>query len=406
MPLHVCTMPNTASIALGVLVNAGTRDENWPEEAGIAHAFEHMVFQGNTRMKNSQAIAEEIESEGGNLNAFTDNELTFYYRVIPDHAFDVGVRSLAGQLRGSLFRNRDIENEMKNVLQEISRANDNSADTCMRSMSNVIYGDHPLSRDVLGIAEKVENFDKDNFLSWKERFYHPKNYIIVVAGNIDLQEALKIINRVPFGSSKDKKKNCRGVDGQITQELSKQVIEKDIEQAVTFMGVAIGSSSDPSTEALDLFSNMIGGGMSYPLFQEVRDKRGLCYSIESDISAQTDRSLFYICVGTNKERIGEAVDCIKEVIWNNKDNQELFKKAKKMILGKLAISLCTPATILVRAMLDISIFGTPKSPEQIKKQIEVITLEEVSAAVERYLYPENFSYAHVVPLGTKIDILV
>jgi len=104
MPVYVFPMPHAASIALGILVFAGTRDEKWPEEAGLAHAFEHMLFQGNSRMRNSKEISGEIDSVGGSLNAFTSKEMTFYHRVVPCAAFDIGVKSLVGQVKSSLFR--------------------------------------------------------------------------------------------------------------------------------------------------------------------------------------------------------------------------------------------------------------------------------------------------------------
>src|SRR3989344_1762959 len=118
-PLYVFSMPQVQSIAVGVLVFAGTRDESWPKEAGIAHALEHMVFQGNARLGNSQAISAEIEDTGGMVNAWTAKEMTFYHRVVPDHAFGVAAQSLASQLSASLFRQADIDKEMKNVVEEI-----------------------------------------------------------------------------------------------------------------------------------------------------------------------------------------------------------------------------------------------------------------------------------------------
>ncbi|MDP3999057.1 MAG: pitrilysin family protein [bacterium] len=401
-PLYVFSMPQVQSIAVGVLVFAGTRDESWPKEAGIAHAIEHMVFQGNTRLGNSQAISAEIEDTGGMVNAWTSKEMTFYHRVIPDHAFGVAVQSLASQLSASLFRQVDIDKEMKNVVEEIKRASDNPAGFCERTISDVVYGSHPLGKDTLGVREAVIGFKTEDFQSWQSRFYFPKNYVFLVVGNITLEKALAVINGISFGRNNGER-NLRPFISKVVQSERVRVVERDIQQANVCLGVAVGSSMARSTQALELYSTMLRGGMSFPLFQEVRDKRGLCYSIYSDVSSWSDRGIFQIYVGTNMERVEEAVNCIKDVVWKHRNDEPLLRRAKGLLLGSNAIRFCNPSTILTQAAFDVIVSGKPKSPEEINEEVRSVLLTEVTEAVERYLNPDNFSYAYVVPKGAKVS---
>lgn len=402
MPVYVFPMPQVQSVAVGVLVFVGTRDESWPKEAGIAHAFEHMVFQGNKRLGNSQAITAEIENIGGVVNAWTSKEMTFYHRVVPDHAFGVAVESLASQLTTSLFRQADIDKEMKNVVEEIKRASDHAAGFSQRIIDEVVYGSHPLGKGTLGFKEAVIGFKTEDFQSWQTRFYLPKNYVFLAVGNVTLEKVLAIVNGISFGENSGEK-NARPFISEITQPERVRVVERDIQQANVCMGMAVGSSADRATKALELYSTMLRGGMSFPLFQEVRDKRGLCYSVDSDVSSWSDRGIFQIYVGTDMARVEEAVNCIKNVVWDYRNDELLFQRAKGLLLGRNAIRFCNPSTILTQAAFDVVVSGKPKSPEEISREIQSIPLADVTAAVERYLTPDNFSYAYIVPKGAKVS---
>lgn len=402
MPLYVFNMPHVTSVAAGVLVRAGTRDEQWPEQAGLAHAFEHMVFQGNSRVKNSKEISEEIEVHGGVVNAWTWKEMTFYPRIVPDHVFDVAIKSLASQVTTPLFRARDIKKEMKNVVEEIKRAEDNPSQFCGRIISEVVYGDHPIGKDTLGTIESVTSFRKSDFVDWQENLYHSGNYVFLVVGNVTIERALEVINRVSFGKKRGDRNN-RAIVSEINQDKNMKIVERDIKQANIRFGVAIGAGSDTDTKALDLYESMMSGGMSFPLFQEVRDKRGLCYSVGAMIIPWSDRGIFQLYIGTDSSKIKEAIKCIKDVVWKNRANKALFEKAKGLLLGRNAIKFSSPGAIINQAAVETIFSGEPKSPEEIAEDIRSVELSDVTSAVERYLAPDNFSYAYVVPKGTKIS---
>jgi len=403
-PLYVFPMPHVGSVAVGVLVFAGTRDEKWPHDAGLAHALEHMLFQGNKRLTSSREITEEIEIEGGGVNAWTAKEMTFYHRIVPASAFEVAVNSLCSQMTTPLFREVDVVKEMKNVVQEIRRAYDSPASFCQRYFDCVVYGTHPLGKDTLGTEEAVLAFRNSDFHIFHTLYYHPKNFVFIVAGNTTLSEAERAFNSADFGMSTRCGKNERPKSALLNTLPSSEVVEREnVQQANVCFGVHIGPSDDPDTKALGFYSAMLDGGMSFPLFQEVRDKHGLCYAVSADITPWTDYGMFRLYIGTAPDRVSEAVECIHGVVQRCSHDEVLFEKARKYLLGSNAISFSSPSAVLSRAAQDIVFSGKPKSPAEIEQEIREQTLAGVQQAVGRYLeHRDHYSYMYVVPQGTKI----
>ncbi|MCI0550710.1 MAG: insulinase family protein, partial [Anaerolineae bacterium] len=221
IPLYVFPMPYVESVALGVLVFAGTRDETWPKQAGIAHALEHMLFQGNKRLPNQHAIAAEIEDVGGVVNAWTNNEVTMYYRVMPRTALGIAVDSLASQLTTPLFRDENIKLEMMNIVQEIGMCHDDPGVFCQMQFEETVFGQHPLGKNTLGTAESVSNFSPDDFGEFHGAHYRPANYVFIVVGNTTLGEAEIACNERSFGTSINGGRNIRSYEKGIVNGKSR-----------------------------------------------------------------------------------------------------------------------------------------------------------------------------------------
>ncbi len=397
--LFVFPMPHVESVAVGVLVFTGTRDEAWPKEAGIAHALEHMVFHGNDRHPDSKSVAAEIEDVGGRLNAWTSKEATFYHRVVPKNAFAIAVNSLASQVRAPLFRNDDIPKEMQNIVQEIKRAYDAPAGQCFRVFDSMIYGDHALSKETLGTGESVLGFASEDFKAFHERHYHPQNFLFIAVGNTTLSEAELFFDTAAFGTQSWKPGTIR-IPEPVTMCGRTKSIERDIKQANVCTGTLIGPSTD-DTKALGFFCTMLDGGMSFPMFQEVRDKRGLCYAIDVDLTLRSDHGIFYVYIGTEHSRVEEALACIHDVIIASVGDERLFEKARTNLLGKNAVRFTSPDSVLSQATGDILNFGKPQSPAEIRAEIESYSAQQVFEVVERHLLDWNrYSTVRVIPQTT------
>lgn len=401
-PLWVLPMPHTKSVAMGVLVHAGTREEEWPKEAGIAHALEHMLFQGNTRLLDSQAVAAEVENTGGALNAWTSKEMTFYDRMLPASELETGARSLESQIRESLLRPENIVSEMKNIVQEIHMYHDSPSHWCRDLFETAAYGAHPLAKETLGTEEAVTAFTQNDFRVFMQRLYYPKNYTFIVVGNTTLEEATRAFDRA-FTETDSRAKHSRLEDVSSTAEASIIVRERDIKQAHVALGATISGARDDSTKTLEFFEAMLDGGSSFPLFQEVRDRRGLCYTVDADIEPWSDRGLFQIYIGTHADRVHEALDCIHATIESSYTDRKLFERARRFLLGRTAIMFSSPGTILRQAASDIGLLGKPRTLAEIHDEINAETPEKVEKAVEMHLLDRaRYTYAYVVPHGTKV----
>lgn len=398
-PLWLFSVPHVQSVAAGVLVSAGTRDEQWPKEAGIAHALEHMHFQGTKKFPTSKDVSEFIEEVGGVLNAWTWKEMTFYHAQTPVQHAERIPELLSEQLRFSTFPEDKIQVEMKNIVQEIRRRNDNPRSLIHEIADSHLYGSHPLSKDTLGTEESVLAFTKQDFLHFKERYYQPENFVFIVAGNIDAQKAVDLFDTYfPEGGGV---KNSR-VPAEFQKSNEQQHIEKrDIEQLHLIMSAAVGSSDDKTTQQLSLFGTMISGGMSFPLFQEVRDKLGLCYQIHTSLDPWSDIGNFGIYIGTDHTRYQEAIEATQKVIEESKTDEQLLKKAKDVKLGRLALMFEGMSDVLDIAALDIVSRGAPRGYEEVKREIEAIQIGDITKAVDQYLAPEKIYTSMLVPRDFK-----
>lgn len=400
VPLWVMSIPDAASVASGVLVKAGTRDEEWPKEAGIAHALEHMMLQGTENLPSSKDVSGYVEEVGGIINAWTWKEMTFYWNQMPVSARERSIKILSEQLRKSIFPEEKIPIEMKNIIQEIRRRNDDPRAFVNDLAEKLLYGDHPLSKDTLGLEESVSSLTREDFLHFKERYYDPVNYTFIVAGAITSQEARQLFEE-NFPEELKLKPNIREEQTLSTRE-KKLVFKRDIEQVHLILTAPLGKANDQSSKHLDIFRTMISGGMSFPLFQDVRDKRGLCYEVWADLNRWSDVGIFRVYVGTDPKRFREAIETCLEVVQEYKTNEALLNKAKNLKLGRLALRYENTADIISIAAEDIAYTGRPRGYDELKQEIEAVRIEDVEKAVNDYLQPDSFRTAFLIPSELEV----
>lgn len=400
VPLWIFSSSRYNSVALGVLVKCGTRDEIWPQEAGIAHALEHMHFQGTENFPSSLEISGHIEEIGGDINAWTNGEATFYHVRVPVGHAERAVRIISEQLNKSVFPEEKILVEMKNIIQEIHRSNDDPQGYLGTLNDRFVYNNHPFSKDVLGLENSVLAFAKKDFQSFKKRYYHSSNYTFIVVGNIAENEALELFDKYFEEKSEIRANNRRNQKVIIRPE--RQLIEKkELQQLHISLSALIGKSKDKSSFYLDCFSTMISGGMSFPLFQEVRDKLGLCYQIGAGVASGSDAGMFNIYIGTDHKRYKEAIDATLGVIKKYKSDASLLDKVKNLQMGCIMLSFENTARILSSAVSNIVLLGAPKL-EEMQKQIKEVKIENITEVVEKYLNPELIFTVMLAPKDFEI----
>lgn len=405
--LYHAYMPWSHVIMSGVLVKAGTSNENWPGEAGLAHASEHMRFQGTEHFFDSGALSAYMEDIGGAGNAWTSNEGTCFYQCVPALEFERSPFVSSQLALHAVFPEEKIKIEMANIVQEIKRAHDDHRSFLYRKFIGHLYGNHVLARDVLGNEQTVKSFTRDNFIDFGNRLYNRKNFVFIVAGNVSRDNAVELFEQYFSGS------DPVGTEGSKDSDAPKQILpcavpgtmvySRDVEQVHLQIGYLPIARQGNVVAVLDVFSAMIDGGMSFPLFQIVRDKHGLCYEIDADTEKNPELCHFEIYVGTDPQKYQKAEELILKIVDESKTDANLLKKAKDLILGRLAFAYDGPISVAGRIADGIIESGRPKNRQEIIDTVNAVKIEEVEETVNEYLNPSRIVKVMLKPQWLTIS---
>ena len=369
-------MPHLESASLGVWVGAGSRDET-PEENGISHFLEHMAFKG-TKRRTAREISEEIESVGGDINAATGVETTAYYaRVLKDDV-SLALDVLSDILSEPLFDPDDLNREKNVIIQEIGASEDTPDDIIFEQLQATAYPDQPVGRTIMGTRQTVRSFDRKQLRAYLNRNYRSPDMVIAAAGAVN-HEAIVADVALRFAS----------FDGpaapapQPAKFIGGTSIEKrDLEQVHVALGFEGVRQGDPATHSMQVFANVLGGGMSSRLFQEIREIRGLCYTIYAFHAPYQDTGMFAVYAGTDPNDLEELMRvCVDEIVKavDTVTEEEVARAQIQMKAGLLMAleSSSSRAEQLARQMI---VYGRPVSVDEIVRKIESVTVESVRAA--------------------------
>ncbi len=384
MTTRVTTLPNGMRIAsdamtqvdtvsLGVWVGVGTRHEP-PEINGISHLLEHMAFKG-TEKRSARAIAEAIEDVGGHLNAYTTREHTAYYAKVLTGDVPLAIDIVSDILQRSVFDEDELKRERAVVLQEIGQAVDTPDDIVFDHFQATAFPDQPLGRPVLGKAAIVEQLSRDDLLAYQRGHYGAESMVAVAAGNIDHDWFVERIGAA-FAGLPPVASN--GLDGARYQGGDYHE-ERDLEQVHLVMGFPGVSFYDADYYAHTLYSMVLGGGMSSRLFQEVREKRGLVYSIYSFSATYRDGGLLGIYAGTGQDELDNVVPVIceqLEVLADTVTAAELDRARAQLRAGTLMAreSTSSRAEALAQQML---VHGRPVPVSELLQKLDAVDLDDI-----------------------------
>jgi predicted Zn-dependent peptidase len=375
--IHVVThaMPHLETVALGIWVKAGARDED-PEENGIAHFLEHMAFKGTAR-RSAQAIAEEIESAGGEINAATGMETTTYYARVLKQDWLLALDILADILTGSVLDETELERERDVILQEISAAHDQPDDLVFDLVQRACYGSHPLGRSILGTAELIGSVSRDRMLAWRDRNYWGSRIVVSAAGNIEHEAFAAACGRLFAGVAEGAEPQRQAP----TFIPHAETAAKPLDQAHVVLAFAAPGYRDPDIYALQVLSSLLGGGMSSRLFQEVREKRGLCYSVFSFGSAYEDGGQFGVYAATSPEHSRELLDITSDVMLSasRQVSEAEVARAKAQLKASLVMNLESAAARADQIARQFLAFGHVPDIATLVARIEAVDTAKVQS---------------------------
>ncbi len=383
-------VPSVRSAAVGIWVNVGSRDEA-PATAGASHFLEHLLFKGTTS-RTALEISSSIESVGGEMNAFTSKEYTCFYARVIDTDLPMAIEVVSDLITSSIVTALDVDAERKVVLEEIAMRDDDPSDLVHDLFSDTYYGDTQIGRPILGTIESINNMSRNTVFNYYKKKYKPSDLVVAVAGNIKhkrvvamVEEALSRDNFLDISGTPNIRPNTPIKRGPQTPV---GLMYRKTEQAHMLYGMEGVARADERRFAMGVLSAALGGGMSSRLFQEIREKRGLAYSVYaySQQFAGTGTLGFY--AGCNPTKAVEVVEIIREILADVADNgmsHEEIERAKGAVRGSLVLSQEDSGSRMSRIGKNEIVYGQVMDFDDILKAISRVSAEDVRAIASEFL---------------------
>lgn len=376
-------IPTCRSVAFGIWVKTGSRNES-PDNNGISHFIEHMLFKGTAR-RSAKDIADLFDGIGGNVNAFTAKEYTCYFAKVLDQHLPIAVDALSDMFFESQFDETELGKEKNVILEEIAMYEDTPDDKVHDEASRASYGDHPLAYSILGLEEKLSAMNGDVLRQYMKDNYRIDNTVISVAGNVEERALLELLER-HFGAFKNNGTEAAFVAPQFKGDYlfhKKKTEQNHI--CLTFPGCSI---ADPQLYAMVLLNNAVGGGMSSRLFQEIREKRGLAYSVYSYHTSYADSGLFTVYAGTAPKQSKDVLACAMEQLHDlavQGLTEEELHRGKEQLKGSLILSLESTSSRMNRIGKNELMLRRHYTLDEMLERIDSVSMGDIRDVSKRML---------------------
>ena len=391
------TLPKSRSVSIGVWVKVGSRHEP-PEVGGVSHFIEHLFFKG-TEKRTAKDIAIEMDSLGGEMNAFTSQETTTYYAKVVDEHLPVAIDILSDILLGSKFDPAEMEKERKVILEEIKSVEDTPDDYIHELFTSTVWPDNSLGRPILGTKDTIKSLKHENIISYIDHYYSAKEIVISVAGNFEHARLIELLN-ASFG-----KLSRTGIPKkEDTPAFFPAVVvrKKQLEQVQLCIGCKGLNYTHEDRFVISALNTVLGNSMSSRLFQEVREQHALAYSIYSYVTSYRDTGLLTVYAGTDPASALEAVRLVLKEFRKIREEgitpaEEL--RVKNQIKGSLVLSLESSNSHMSRIARQEMYYGKYLSIDDIIKGVEKVTREQVQALAQQLFTKENIALTILGPIS-------
>jgi predicted Zn-dependent peptidase len=394
----VTPLATAQSVSINLFIGAGSRAEERASQ-GLAHFLEHMIFKGSERRPTAMAIAEAIEGAGGVLNAYTAKEVTCFWNHLPFDKLELAMDVLADMLLHPLLDSQEMERERSVVQQEIRRNRDQPGVWVSELLTQALYGDQPLGWSTTGSEETVATIQRQDFLSYMDAWYVPANTVMSVAGNVGPEEVVGLARRHFEDQPAKPSPSFRPLDSTLpTQRMA--VEGRPISQANLAMALPAFARKDPDRYALRIFNTVLGRGMSSRLFKEVRERRGLAYSVGSSVSRYFDTGLLVISAGVAPQNLKEAVQVIVgelRKLVEEPVSEEEMTKVRDYSVGSFRLSLETSMALGQRAGELLLTMGEIEPIESVVEKLRAITADDILRVARRIVQAGRLVLAVVGP---------
>ena len=378
------TLPAVRSAAFGIWAGVGSRDEG-PAHAGATHYLEHLLFKG-TRKRTALEISATMDAVGGELNAFTGKEYTCYYARVLDADLPLAIDVLSDMVTSSLIESKDVDAERGVILEEIAMNEDDPSDTVHEAFVRQLFGDTPLGRPILGTVDSINGITRDQIAEHYRARYTPDHLVVAAAGRLDhdtvVQHAERTFRHVLDGAAQPAAPRLAGAAASPGEGRGVRLVSRGIEQANLVLGCAALSRTDDRRFPLGVLNAALGGGMSSRLFQEVREKRGLAYTVYSFTSQHADAGLWGVYAGCLPSKADDVLaicrDEIAKVVSGGLTGAEL-ERGKGQLRGSMVLGLEDPSSRMSRLGKSELVYPRLEPVDDILASIEAVTHDDVRA---------------------------
>ncbi|MFT7433934.1 MAG: putative Zn-dependent peptidase [Alphaproteobacteria bacterium] len=390
-------MAAVESASVGIYVRTGSRAET-QNNNGVAHFLEHMAFKGTTT-RTSEEIAREIEDVGGHINAYTSRETTAYHLKVLKEDLPLAVDILGDILQNSTFDKEEIEKERLVILQELGQSIDEPDEIVFENLQKMTYPDHPMGRSILGTEETVKGISADDLTGFMAEHYTADNMILSAVGNIDHAELVTLAEK-HFSGLKNGLKDSYTAP----EYTGGDVVEhRDLEQVHVVVSYEGFSIMHPAYYAANIWVAILGGGMASRLFQEVREKRGLAYSVYSYLSNHSDCGTFGIYAGTGKDSVDELINVIDTEIEKSLTTitDDELKRAKAQLIAGIRMAQESTDSRMGRIARNIFVYGRFVPLQEVIDEVEAVTIEAVQDSGKLLSNKETRALSILGPMVTS-----
>lgn len=398
----VTPMPQSQAAALAAYVGVGSRDEA-RRTLGLSHYLEHMLFKGTERRPRAAQISGAIEGAGGMLNAFTTREATAYWNRVPFDRLPLAMDLLADSVQHSLLQDEEIERERTVILSEIRRAHDQPAQRASQMATEAAYDGSPLGWAIAGDAASVGAIERGHLADHVAVWYRPENMVLSVAGNLDPDEVFELAER-HWGAAEPRETPAREANEAPISDDAVQIEQREIEQCNLALALRTFHRLDPDRYALALLDQVLGRGMSSRLFVEVRERRGLAYSVGSHAQSFDDAGHLGIAAGVAAGDVLPTVEVILEQLRRLVEEpvaEDELARAREHAIGSFRLSLETSAAWCHRAGGELLAKGIIEPVEEVIAGYEAVAVEDVQRVARRCIAPGNLAACVVGPFSDE-----
>ncbi len=392
-------MKEARSVTACVVVGVGSRHENFSVNGGVSHFLEHLLFKGTTKRPSTKIISEEVDAVGGYSNAYTSNDVTNYYIRVPRKHAALAVDILCDMIVDPLLDPEEVDRERPVIIQEMNVYRDDPARYVGELMPPLYWPNHPMGKEVIGSEEVIMNVPRDAVAEYKARHYSPDNMVVAVAGRVDHNEIVRQVRKLMGGLVPTRVPAPAQVGPKIAVQPA-AVLPKETAQAHFIIGCRAYPYRHANDPAAKLITNILGRGLSSRLFLNVREHKGLAYSVYASLHNFVDTGAFEAYAGVDLDKLDLAIGAVMEELMRIQTelvSAPELEKAKNQFRGSVEMAMEQNNNVAERIGVELNLLGKVQSVEDAIEEIDAVTAEQVMAVAKQMLAPANLRLGIIAP---------